>query len=280
MRLLKLLLFVVLITANGIAFAQLTNRIKNDSSSINFGTRPKKGDKSLMMSINLRDSSMKIVRTRDLLKLSDKLIFKYYIKDDLVFRASARVITNRQSAAGTIADSSYYNNIVKPHISETKGVYSYGETILIPGIEKHFSSFNVFDIYYGLDLPIGLTNTRAQSDIKYTNGDYSSYKAQNISTVIGFNPFVGLNVFVGKLPLSLGLEYGWNSLWKANNKNSISQQDQITVGSQANAYTAEYQKQNASAFLADNNKYGKLNVSELSGGLNQVIKFTANIYFK
>ncbi len=270
----------MLMAANGIAFAQLTNRIKNDSTSIKFGTRPKKGDKSLMMSINLRDSSMKIVKASDLLKLSDKLIFKYYIKDNLVFRASARIIKNSQSASGTIADSSYYNNIVKPHISETKGIYSYGELILIPGIEKHFSSFNVFDVYYGLDLPVGITNAKTQSDIKYTNGDYSSYKAQNVSTVIGFNPFVGFNVFVGKLPLSLGLEYSWNGLWKANNKISISQQDQITVGSQANAYTAEYQKQNANAFLADNNKYGKLTVSELSGGLNQMIKFTANIYFK
>lgn len=263
------------------SFAQILKRYDHDTTQLNFGTRPKKGDKSLMLNIALHDSSMKVVKLNDLLKLSDKLVFRKYLTDRTVFRISARLSRDSKFSKGTIADSGFYNPLVNPHLTKNKMNISSSQVILMPGLEKHFSNSNVFDVYYGADMGLGIGNNQVVSNLTFSNGDYSNYKAGNTYSVVGLGAFAGFNVFVGKLPLSLGLEYGWGGLWTLGNRSKISKQEQITVGATTNAYTTEYYAENADALgVIDNNQYAKLNRREASFGLNQTVKFTANIFFR
>lgn len=261
-------------------FAQLTKRIA-DSSSVKFATRPKKGDKSLMLSFPLKDSALTSLKLKDVLKMSNGVIFKKYYKDRSAFRLGASVTRNKVKSDGTIADSSYYNPVVKPHLSSVKGKTSATEIIIKPGIEKHVSALNIFDVYAGSDLWLGVGKMNSLKNLTYTNGDYSDIEATMSYQILGLNAFTGFNVFIARLPLSLGLEYNWNGATLFNKRAKISQQDQFTTGPVSEPLTAEYIMQDKDAFgAADNNLYGKLKRTSSSWGFNNQIRLTANIYFK
>ncbi|MEQ1733198.1 MAG: hypothetical protein ABL940_05965 [Bacteroidia bacterium] len=276
----KYIALSLLLASTG-AQAQLTQRYANDSSKVAFGTRPTKGDKSLMLNVVLFDSTSQINHIADVIKLSERLTFRYYLKPNLVFRASAKVQRKAVVASGNSADSSFVNILTTSQKITALTRKNSNTVLLVPGIEKHFSPKNIFDVYYGAALPIGYTSTKIKNEITRQNGDYDRQQVKQFSPIVGLDAFTGLNVFVGKLPLSLGLEYGWGALWKLNNKVNVSQQQQITSGTKVQSFTAEYSTQNQDALgTTDINKYGKLNKREFAAGLNQTIKLTCNIYFR
>lgn len=78
-----------------------------------------------------------------------------------------------------------------------------------PGFAYHFSNKNILDVYMGAELPFGWE--RNVSKVK-SDGDHmgSNFDRQ---FNIGAGAFIGLQAFVGRLPLAIGLEYGLQSLF-------------------------------------------------------------------
>jgi len=277
----KNLLLSLIVLCTLTANAQIATRT-NDSVSYNFATRPKKGDKALLTSFVLKDTALKSLKLYDILKLSDKLVFKYYLSDTKVFRAGIKLSKQSDNQKGTIADSSFYNPLIKPHLKDNSYKVASTEFILKPGIEKHVKAYNVFDVYAGADLFIGYSRLNVVSKTTQTSGDYSEMQLTMNKALLGGQAFAGVNVFIAKLPLSLGLEYGWNGLNQLGNKMKVSVQDQIGSGTNlTKAYSAEYYTNPKDVNgLVDNNLYGKINRSNASYGFNQTVRLTVNFYFK
>lgn len=78
-----------------------------------------------------------------------------------------------------------------------------------PGIAYHFSKKNILDVYMGAEVPFGWERKTAISkyDDKHMGSTYD--KTFNV----GAGAFIGLQAFIGRLPLALGLEYGIQSLF-------------------------------------------------------------------
>lgn len=281
MKKFKFFLPLLLVIVGFNSFAQLSTRVK-DSTSFKFATRPQKGDKALFTSFVLKDTALKSLKLYDILKLSDKLVFKYYLSDNKVFRANMHISRKSESQKGIIADSTFYNPIVKPHLQDNQYKVANTQIILKPGFERHVKATNIIDVYAGADLWLGYGRLNLISNTALTNGDYSNMQITMNQALLGGNAFTGFNVFIAKLPLSLGLEYGWNGLAQLGNKMKVSVQDQIGSGTNTTqAYSDEYYINSKDVNgLVDANLYEKIKRSNTNFGLNQTIRLTANIYFK
>jgi hypothetical protein len=281
MKKLKLILPIILAFYGINAFAQLSTRVK-DSSTFKFATRPQKGDKALFTSFVLKDTSLKSLKLIDILRLSDKLVFKYYLTENNVFRANLNLNRSAENQKGIIADSSFYNPLIKPHLKDNRYKIVNSQFILKPGFEKHIKTSNVIDVYAGADIWIGFSRMNVISNTAQTNGDYSQMQMTMNQGLIGGNAFTGFNIFIAKLPLSIGMEYGWNGLTQLGNKMKVSVQDQIGSGTNTTkAYADEYYINPKDVNgLVDAKLYERINRSSSNFGLNQTIRLTANIYFK
>lgn len=81
-----------------------------------------------------------------------------------------------------------------------------------PGVAYHFSKNNLLDVYMGGELPFGWERNTTKS---ITGDDYDNEYGKQFN--IGLGAFVGLQAFIGRLPLSIGLEYGIQSMFTAGN---------------------------------------------------------------
>ena len=82
--------------------------------------------------------------------------------------------------------------------------------LLYPGFAYHFSRHNILDVYAGVELPIGWNSVSSKSEATYEGETYSEAVTKR-SFVVGLGAFIGLQAYVGKLPLAVGLEYGISS---------------------------------------------------------------------
>jgi hypothetical protein len=277
----KITLIILLSVSVFTLKAQIATR-EADSVSYKFGTRPKKGDMALMMAIPLKDSSLKSGTVFNMLNLADNLFIKWYCTDRNVFRLSASAHRQGETLKGVIADSSAYNPIIKPHVKDITQKLSALELIIKPGMERHVKASNVFDVYGGADLWIGYGHMNALNNISMTNGNYSDMQVVSNYGILGLNAFAGVNIFIAKLPLSLGLEYGWNGATVVGYKAKVSRQDQQMVGATPVAVDADYFTQLVNKDLygvPDNNLYGTLTRNASNWGSNNTIKLTVNFYF-
>ncbi len=140
-----------------------------------------------------------------------------------------------------------------------------------------FKYTNIFDVYTGTDLVIGKSKELNQQDETYINDYFSNYKSRTSYFAFGITPFVGLNVFVLDLPISLGIEYGFNALWKFGGATKV----ESTIKDASGEKTTTYYSQETDA---DGNE-DPLNYSSLSKrnvSINSVnnLRLTLNIYFE
>jgi len=288
MRKIAIILFITLYSSIS-TFAQLSQRT-NDSSGINVGTRPQKGDMSLMIGLNVdRDSTkngLASYKINSSIKKGEILNFKYYLTDLLALRGGIRLYKQSFKSSGDIADSSLLNP-TSPNNPGWLESHQYREIdreyVLMPGIEKHFSNSNIFDVYVGSDLSFGFLKQDFLNNRLFTNGDYSSYGARQNTTILGLGGVVGFNIFLAHLPVSIGFEYGLNADWFMGGKIRVREDVQTTTGSTVATDQKEYYLQpNDPAGLDPNGnvyKYSKLRRSAVEMDTNQKIRFTVNIYF-
>ena len=289
----KPILFGVLFVFSASTFAQLTTR-DNDEIVVKLGARPQKGDMSLMFAYDIIPDSVKKANLYggNFLRAGDLLTFKYYLKDDLVFRGGLRLTHLSTDTKGAFEDSTYYfvNQINSPTGKSTmRNASLVREYIFVPGIEKHFSKNNFFDVYTGADLFLGFGRERGINNIDFTNGDYSRIKTRMNTRIFGLAGVVGFNMFIAQLPLSVGLEYGINALYIGGMKTRINREDRITTGTVTETYSSDYFVEGR--FDATNidpatgvpgggqDQFNELKIKTLSMETNQNVRITLNLYF-
>lgn len=275
------------------AFAQLTIR-ENDEVVVKLGARPQKGDMSLMFAYDIIPDSVKKANLYggNFLRAGDLLTFKYYIKDDLVFRGGLRLTHISNDTKGAYEDSTYYfvNQINSPGGKSTmRNALLVREYIFVPGIEKHFSKNNFFDVYTGADLFLGFGRERSINNIDFTNGDYSRIKTRMNTQIFGVGGIVGFNMFIAQLPISVGLEYGINALYVGGMKTRINREDRITTGTVTETYSSDYFVEGrfdpadidpaTGVPGGGQDQFNQLKSSAFRMETNQNVRITLNLYF-
>lgn len=81
-----------------------------------------------------------------------------------------------------------------------------------PGFAYHFTKSNLLDVYAGIEGIVGWTRNGV-----YTNSTVDGLEiaaTTRTSTVqFGASAFIGLQAFIARLPLAIGLEYGVGTMW-------------------------------------------------------------------
>lgn len=276
---------LALVTACTVSFAQLSER-ENDATMVKLGARPQSGNLALTFGYNLggaiddneADASL---FTGNFFAQGDFLTFKYYQSDDLAIRFAIRLSKHSNKYKGdALRDSSFYYNISAPTETETKVKYGSREYVFVPGIEKHFSTSNIFDVYMGADLYLGFGKEDSTNEWAQSDGDFYKYSHKKSSTIIGIGGIVGFNIFVAHLPISIGLEYGLNLKWTLGGRYKVKESHQVGTKS----YDTEYQTVDQP--VGGNNpgapaqtRYTKLKKSQFDMDTNQDVRLVLNIYF-
>lgn len=268
------------------AFAQLSTR-ENDETVVRYGARPKAGDMAFVFGTSIANDSGMVAKlfSGNALQSGNILTYKYYATDDIVIRAGIRFMNENLTTKGTGLDSSAQYN---PHGVTPSGLYGNGGQMLgdvktktvkrmyeiVPGVEKHFLASNIFDAYIGADLYLGFGSEKSLNNFSYTNGDKNNVSRKTNTTDVGLGLVSGFNVFLGNLPVSLGVEYGWNAKWTFGGLTKV--KEDVSTGT--NAYSQTYKQDNSTTSQSDA-KYSKLKRREFNANTNQDVRVVLHIYF-
>lgn len=265
----KTILCFALLGVCSVASAQLSTR-ENQDTRYKFGGRPVAGDYALVFGFSLgsdsidygagsQNSSVALNR----LAKGNLLTFKKFIQDDVAIRAGLRLTRNSRSIKGedTTATGPEFE-----YKSSTR------EYMLVPGIEKHFSSSNIFDVYVGGDLFLGFGRNRMVTSYTYTDAANDNvHEMTTPYTIVGLGGVVGFNVFVLDLPIALGVEYGLGAFWQLGNRTK----HEVTAGN--NSY--EYYTVGSDPSTEGTQIYDSVKQKFMTMDTNSQVRLVANIYF-
>jgi len=280
----KILLFTAFVALTvSQSFAQLSTR-ENYDVNLRLGTRPQAGDAALQFVLPLfnEEGAAHLFRGNSLMA-NDFLTYKYYHTDDVVIRAGLRWSVESGKVEGTAADSSETNNIPESELQTLDQKYSYRDFSIAAGLEKHFTNSNIFDVYAGGEILIGLGKDKWRDNRDYFNGDMDHMTSTTNTRVLGFGLVTGFNVFIAELPISVGLEYGLTGKWLFGGKSKIVAEQ--TVGSTSTS--AEYFTQEEDAFgdpdvvgiEGSPRQYSDLSRRSFNMNTNHNVRLSINIYF-
>ena len=283
----KSVLMIAMAFGVSTAFAQLSTR-ENDETVIKYGARPKAGDMAFVLGTSLANDSGMTAKlfSGNALQSGNILTYKYYKTDDIVIRAGIRFMNKNLTVKGHGADSSavyapstanngsaLYDNFTDVKDKTVERMYE-----IVPGVEKHFVAANIFDAYVGADLYLGFGSDKSQKNYTYANGDKNFTNKKTNTTNVGIGLISGFNVFLGHLPMSIGLEYGWNAKWTFGGVTKVKREvsDAVTSTSYSVTYKEE---QSSNAVGATSAKYSKLKRREFNANTNQDVRIVLHIYF-
>ena len=266
-----LTLFFILIPA--FVFAQFSGRT-GDSTVYKLGGRPVKGYKALTLSFdpagifNSDESFYKKVG------LTDGNLFngKYFFKDNMAARLGIRVFKDGQSSKGSVDVDFAGGTISGREMRDVKTEY-----ILVPGVEKHFSNSNIFDVYVAGELYLGFGRTLRVENTDYANGFYEHNRRTTPKYMGGFGAVVGVNMFVLDLPISIGVEYGLNAIFNFANKTKVISEVKDATGESSNTY---YTQEKDPFGNADSTQYSSLKSTGSYVNTATNFKINVNFYFR
>jgi hypothetical protein len=273
----KVILLLSSVLIAGSSFAQLSSRT-NDATIEKIGARPQAGDMALTFGLNLSsllgsnsDSTVAELKVENTLMPGNLLTFRYYKTNDVVYRAGIRLYKDSKKYKGS-SDSTVQSSA--PYVTDREVKNSQREYDIVPGIEKHFSASNIFDVYVGGDLYLGWKRDISIDNTTYKDGAQSDTKRTTSSGIVGLGGVVGFNVFVAHLPISLGLEYGWAAKWVLGGKTKVVTDQNAGGGATTTSltYYTTSQDPNEVAFTS-------LKQSEFQMETNSNVRIVANIYF-
>lgn len=119
---------------------------------------------------------------------------------------------------------------------------SFGDSkfLLSPGLAYHFNNRNLLDVYVGGELPFGWGSSSYEDD----NDDYSAGYFR-----FGMGAFIGLQAFIGNLPVAVGLEYGLGLNYRSVSDGRFTDSDSNVYQSDAYEYMEDV---DASKFFMGN----------------------------
>ena len=234
---------------------------------------------ALTFALGLTNDTVAGLDIRNSLNPGDLLTFKYYNTNSVAYRIGIRLYKDSEKFKG---ESDSLTQIIHnpnvpisgPFITNKERKVSSREYNLVPGIEKHYNASNFFDVYAGADLYLGFKRDVSIDNEEYSNGDQNKEKMTTSSTVVGLGGVVGFNVFIAHLPISIGLEYGWNAKWTKGGKTKHVVDDKSGTTSTSETY---YTSNTSIDDFGGN--YTKLSQSEFGMDTNQNVRLALNIYF-
>lgn len=284
-----LLLLLAVILVGSTALGQLSTR-ENYDWQFQMGTRPQEGDAALHFVFPIIDLSADNGSDAGLYKgnsliSGDMLTFKYYHTDDVVVRAGIRLYADNAHTSGTAVDSTDANPIFEDFELETIEYRSIDRSYaLAGGLEKHFTNSNIFDVYAGGELLVGLGKDRSVMNGTYFNGDIDNTIMTTNTTVFGFAGVAGFNVFIAELPIAVGLEYGLGGKWIFNGKTHVERT--LEIDATDTNISAEWDQQDFDAFgdpdlngLGLPRQYSSLSRRYFNMDTNNSVRINILIYF-
>lgn len=137
---------------------------------------------------------------------------KYMASDNFEIRLGMKFWKQRETLAfgnNSGEDAVTGANFVEEKYS-AKGVIA--DNQFRPGFAYHFTKSNLLDVYAGIEGIIGwrrnVANVWASID-----GNEVTLNTRNAGIQFGAGAFIGLQAFIARLPLALGLEYGISTVW-------------------------------------------------------------------
>jgi hypothetical protein len=250
----------------------LTERV-DDVSTYKIGNRPAKGTKVLTFGLNINDTDGNLFSKYNLFQKGNLITGKYFISDRTAIRGGIRLSKESAVSGGDVDTTLTGGSIVSNSLKDVTRNYA-----LMPGLERHFSYDNFFDIYAGGDLYLGFEKMHRLFEEDYTNGFYTHRDAKTTTTKLGLGGVIGINVFVMDLPVSVGVEYGIAGVWNLGGKTHVVEDVKDPLGERTN----EYYTQDRDAFgNADGaTSYSKLKKNSSSLETNSNVRVLLNIYFK
>lgn len=151
-----------------------------------------------------------------------------------------------------------------------------GNAMLWPGIAYHFTKHNILDVYCGAELPLGLTSASSKS----VSGDPSVIvKSSSCAFNIGLGAFIGLQAFVGNLPLAIGVEYGLYGAYAFGLKTKHVRTDENSKKVWYTNNMLMYDPDTGNPIPSSvTDPFEKLHVGE--GYMGNQLRFTISYYFK
>jgi hypothetical protein len=242
MRKIKLLFsaFLPVALICGTVQAQLSDRV-NNPTTFKVGTRPIQGNFGASFSVGRSDiqgwfgigeNDDPTTRVFESLPL---LTIKYYYTDNLVITAGIKGESTRKMFKG---DVDPMLNTLGISSKNTKTVQS--EYMIVPGVENHFMSSNILDVYFGARIPLGMVTDIDIANIDYENKNYTYNEQKRRSMLIGLDFGLGVQMFVADLPFALGAEAGLAGYGYLRNKTKHTDKFSVNgVSDEQEYYTVE-----------------------------------------
>lgn len=205
----KIFLTAVLVLCAGMsAMAQISTGTPS-AKHFKTGNRAQAGDFGIYLGMssnmfkNLKDKDIKFENPMPLINL------KYMVTDNVEARVGLEFSKTRETLKGD-AYLGETNDEGEAVSTEAKFKIVEADNRITPGIAYHFSNRNIVDVYVGAEGLLGWTRNSNYSTID--GDDYSTKKA---SFQFGAGAFIGLQAYIGNLPLAIGVEYGLSTLWES-----------------------------------------------------------------
>ncbi len=236
-QLLALAVIVSCITMQN-SYSQLSDRI-NNPSTLKIGTRPVAGNLGISFGVSVNDlQSIVDDWQSDSIEYQTLPIttFKYYFTDDLVFSLGVKHKRKKLLIEGDMNPDEPFNS------NQTYRKYKEISTefMIVPGVEKHFLPSNIFDVYVGGRIPIGVVNDVLENDYELDGGDYSNHLQKKNSLYYGLDIIIGMQFFIADLPLALGIELEWSGAgYKSNKTKNVVDSDIAGTSVNTTYYTTD-----------------------------------------
>ena len=133
---------------------------------------------------------------------------KYMVTDNVEARIGMRFWKERDNATGTMDKDDD-----KGYVDETsswKRVTS--DNQIRPGVAYHFTRSNLLDVYTGIEGIFGWKRNTIDEKHEIDGKDAYTYK-RDARIQLGVGAFIGLQAYIARLPLAIGLEYGFGAMW-------------------------------------------------------------------
>jgi len=255
--------FLLIVMCVGMSFSALAQISTGNSTSKNIrtGNRAEAGNFGLYIGADLE--FIKLSVKDDVTVAPLPLVnFKYMASDHLELRIGLDLNKYSQNAKGDLkVDKKTY---------EVQNKVNHADHAIYPGIAYHFSNRNILDVYVGAELPLGYERYNLTS--KWDGDDGYSIKTKTAFNV-GLGGFIGLQAYIGNLPIAIGAEYGIFSRldtglkYKNVEKASKESDEKIT-------YSFDPASQN---LLDMDGTYDKL--SARNGSVGSQVRFTISYFF-
>lgn len=258
------------------ASAQLSTR-ENQDTRYKFGGRPVAGDYGLTFGWTINNPSFgeypgdstRSIAVWNALSRGNLITGKKFVSDDVAYRAGIRLTRNSRSVSGDVDSTASLPN----SLSAAEFRSSSREYMIVPGIEKHFSSSNIFDVYMAGDLFLGFGKDKTVSSTTNRAGETTATTMTTPYTIVGLGGIIGVNLFILDLPLSVGVEYGLSAFWLLGDRTKV----EVETPSESYEYFTVSNDQ--SGVSTATNGFSDVSQKYMTMNSNDQVRITANIYF-